>query len=251
MTKSALRRKINRNNADRHYENRRLPKRTQLRSATVGRSSCESLLPDAEGFILHLSKREKDLLRKSDSEQTQLRSMELSVDSEESNPEPIEQESLSDNEFETHSTVSKSWVRKQLKGPHQGGISKPGCKKHHTTLLRRALLRTRLQLQNTTELSESSRQPSIDPSTRPPNTHSPSSALLDPFMLIQRWASGSAESTMDAKTSASRKRKKKAKSNPNLGTSVGNESRPLTSFKSRSTATHHAIESFRNMLVKF
>ncbi|TGZ74377.1 hypothetical protein CRM22_000974, partial [Opisthorchis felineus] len=161
---------------------------------------------------------------------------ELPVNSEESTPGPIEQERFSDDEFETHSTVSKSWVRKQLKGPHQGGISKPGCKKRHTTLLRRALLHTRLQLQNTTEVPESSRQPSIDPSTRTPISHSPSSALLDPFMLIQRWASGSAESVMGAKTSVSRKRKK-AKSKPNLGTSTGNESRSLTSFKSRSTST--------------
>ncbi|KER18441.1 hypothetical protein T265_16055, partial [Opisthorchis viverrini] len=75
MTKSALRRKINRNNADRHYENRHLSNRTRPRPTTVGRPPCESLLPDAEGFILHLSKREKDLLRRSDSEQTQIRPM--------------------------------------------------------------------------------------------------------------------------------------------------------------------------------
>lgn len=52
----------------------------------------------------------------------------------------------SDDGLDAQSTVSKSWVRRQLKQIHAGGVSRPSCKKRQRDMFRRVLLHTHLQL---------------------------------------------------------------------------------------------------------
>ncbi|KAF5403469.1 hypothetical protein PHET_03259 [Paragonimus heterotremus] len=213
-------------------------------------SKIDPNLTDVDGFTLVLTKREKHLLRKSESSADVSNvhmecSEEAPVDD-----EPIEEDpnTFTDDGLDTRSTVSKSWVRKHLKGPHQVGISKPGCKKQHTQMLRRALLRTRLHLQTgaTAPLGLSQRD---DASKQGDAT----SSSGDHLKFVSQWASRALGGITDLNISKRKPRKKyRNKNEDSDGNQIGEKKDVLISLKSqKSVVTHHAINNFRNLLAKF
>ncbi|KAF8570870.1 hypothetical protein P879_07113 [Paragonimus westermani] len=248
MAKSAtLSRKINKRRAQKRIAKLNEHISNQAAQSDSQQSRSDPNLTDADGFTLVLTKREKHFLQKSESNADVSG---VPMECPEETPvddEPTEDVNFSDDGLDTRSTVSKSWVRKHLKGPHHVGISKPGCKKQHTQMLRRALLRTRLQLQTgaTAPLGLSKHG---DASKQGDAARS----SVDHLKFISQWAARALGGTTDSNVSRRKPRKKfrnKTEKSDGNHVKTGDVSTSLKSQKS--VVTHHAINRFRSLLIKF
>ncbi|KAF7256134.1 hypothetical protein EG68_07222 [Paragonimus skrjabini miyazakii] len=247
---AALSRKINKRKARKRIAKLNEHGSNQAAQSSSQQSKIDPNLTDADGFILVLTKREKHFLQKSESNADVPN---MPMECSEKTPvdvEPTEEDAItfSDDGLDSRSTVSKSWIRKHLKSPHQVGISKPGCKKQHTQMLRRALLRTRLHLQigATAPLGLSKRD----------DVSKQGDATLgsgDHLKFISQWASRALGGTTDSNISKRKQRKKfRNKTKDSDGNRVREKKDVLISLKSqKSVVTHHAINHFRSLLAKF
>ncbi|KAA3671775.1 uncharacterized protein DEA37_0008290 [Paragonimus westermani] len=228
MVKSAtLSRKINKRRVQKRIAKLSEHSGSQAAQSNSQQSRSDLNLTDADGFTLVLTKREKHFLQKSESN-ADVSGVPMECPEETPVDEPTEDVNFSDDGLDTRSTVSKSWVRKHLKGPHHVGISKPGCKKQHTQMLRRALLRTRLQLQTgaTAPLGLSKRGDA-------PKQGDTASSSVDHLKFISQWAARALGGTTDSNVSRRKPRKKsRNKNGKSDGTHVKKED-VSTSLKSQ------------------
>ncbi|CAL8102808.1 unnamed protein product [Calicophoron daubneyi] len=264
MVKAALLRRINRRRADTHVPHDKLPNNSPNPLSTPHSTAPRKDILDNDGFTIILSKKEKNLLRRSNHDELTLSSktepsrMDEVDDVRSTDPITSEIGDLEDEEYETdrQSTVSKSWVRKQLRVAPSGGICKATCIKRQRDLLRRVVLHTRLQLQaQTQQLSVTGPVHRPHSSSGPPASATGNSRSVNCLDFVKQWAKQTGPTTeMLSKGKGSRNRKKRSKNRDKNSNDSGLHAvsdKPLKPLKIKSNATEQAIKSFQTMLQKF
>ncbi|CAH8507041.1 unnamed protein product [Dicrocoelium dendriticum] len=248
MTRASLRRRINTSKAQRHkfqysVRNSGVP---QLVKDTSDSKPCDIM--DDDGFVLTLTKRERRLLKSaqfpSETSEDPMKVVECPDEPENTPPKQVAY--APDDGFEVSSTISKSSVRRQLKGPHRGGISRPSCSKRSTEVVRRALFRAQLHLQHTVPTSNA-RVDKVFPSQSAIPTKSDPDVLSKHASIISQWASRASSTSSTPK----RKRKKKNKLEPEADSSSTKNPPPTDPYKVHRHSVVEAVNCLRTMLPKF